>query len=384
MIDNGAAACITNDLKDFVGRSRCINQWIKGITGHVQATHRGMVLWKIDDDTGKVHSININGTDYMAGMSNRILSPQHFAQAANDHHPQPEVTGSITNSKNITLFWGQQRYTKTILLDKSLNIGLTWTAPGSEAFMAYLVTMPNDRGDGIQAFESHVIPDNADSNDDASLQPKDLVQVPDVNKEESHMDTGTTIQEDEGATTKFGVQDLADLHVIPNDEQPTTLSAQDKLIRWHHHLGHLLFDCIRSMSQRGILLKQLLKCTKPFCAACQYGKLMRKPWQLKGGLINPIRRATSPGQIVSVDQLESSTAGFIAQLKDKHTTQRYWYATVFVDQHSWHAYAYLQRAITSAETVQAKHSFECMAEDMGVRIHHYHADNGRFADKGFV
>ena len=25
-----------------------------------------------------------------------------------------------------------------------------------------------------------------------------------------------------------------------------------------------------------------------------------------------------------------------------------------------------------------------MAEDMGVRIHHYHADNGRFMDKGFV
>ena len=55
--------------------------------------------------------------------------------------------GSITNSKNITLFWWQPRHTKTILLDKSLNIGLTWMAPGSEAFMAYLGTMPNDRGD---------------------------------------------------------------------------------------------------------------------------------------------------------------------------------------------------------------------------------------------
>ena len=25
-----------------------------------------------------------------------------------------------------------------------------------------------------------------------------------------------------------------------------------------------------------------------------------------------------------------------------------------------------------------------MAKDMGVRIHHYHADNGRFTDKGFI
>ena len=103
-----------------------------------------------------------------------------------------------------------------------------------------------------------------------------------------------------------------------------------------------------------------------------------------GGGTNPIRRATSSRQIVSVNQLESSTADFIAQLKGKLTTQRYWYATVFVDQHSRYAYVYLQWTITSAETVQAKPSFERMDEDMGVRIHHYHADNGRFADKGFV
>ena len=68
------------------------------------------------------------------------------------------------------------------------------------------------------------------------------------------------------------------MHVIPNDEQPTTLLAQDELIRWHHWLRHLPYDCIRSMAQKDILSKWLLKCTKPFCASCQYGKLMRKPW----------------------------------------------------------------------------------------------------------
>ena len=93
------------------------------------------------------------------------------------------------------------------------------------------------------------------------------------------MDTRTTIQEDEGANTKFGMQDLTELHVIPNDEQPTTLSAQDELIRWNHRLGHLPFDRIRSMSPKGILPKQLLlECNKPFCTTCLYGKLSRKPW----------------------------------------------------------------------------------------------------------
>ena len=138
------------------------------------------------------------------------------------------------------------------------------------------------------------------------------------------------------------------------------------------------------MSQEGILLKWLLECTKPFCTACQYGKLMRKPWQLKGAPTSPIWKAMSAGQIISVDPLESSTAGFIAQLKGKLITQRYWYVTVFMDQYSQYAYVYLQWAITSAETIQAKHSFERLAEDMGIHIHHYHADNSQFADKGFV
>ena len=104
MIYDGALACITNNLTDFVGRARHINQQIKGISGHAQATHKGTVQWKIKDDTGKVHSIHIKGTYYMTNVPNQILSPQHFAQAANDHCPNPEGTGSITNSKNITLF----------------------------------------------------------------------------------------------------------------------------------------------------------------------------------------------------------------------------------------------------------------------------------------
>ena len=105
---------------------------------------------------------------------------------------------------------------------------------------------------------------------------------------------------------------------------------------------------------------------------------------IKGGTDNPHPESTSSGQIVSVDQLESSTAGLLAQLKGKLTTQRYWYATVFVDQHSQYAYVYLQQAITSAKTIQAKHSFQQMAEAMGVHVHHYHADNGGFTDKGFI
>ena len=85
-----------------------------------------------------------------------------------------------------------------------------------------------------------------------------------------------------------------------------------------------------------------------------------------------------------MDQLESNSPGLIAQLKGKLTQQRYKYATVFVDQYSGYTFVYLQRRLTSKETVQAKHAFERTSEQRGVKILHYHADNGRFADNAFI
>jgi len=40
-------------------------------------------------------------------------------------------------------------------------------------------------------------------------------------------------------------------------------------------------------------------------------------------------------------------------------------------------------SLTSKETIEAKRSFERFAEQHGVRIEHYHCDNGRFADNDF-
>ena len=48
-----------------------------------------------------------------------------------------------------------------------------------------------------------------------------------------------------------------------------------------------------------------------------------RPWRVKGEDKKATKTATRPGQIVSVDQLESNTPGLIAQLKGKLTQQRY-------------------------------------------------------------
>jgi hypothetical protein len=96
------------------------------------------------------------------------------------------------------------------------------------------------------------------------------------------------------------------------------------------------------------------------------------------------RPITGPGSCVSVDQLESSTLGLILHMKGTPTVQRYRWATVYIDHYSRLSYIHLQKQLTSEETVQGKVAFEKFCEARGVTVKHYHADNGRFADKGFV
>ena len=137
------------------------------------------------------------------------------------------------------------------------------------------------------------------------------------------------------------------------------------------------------MSSQGDLPKRLPTVIPPFCEACKYGKQTKRPWCTKGPQ-GHIRTTTQPGQVVSVNQLESTTPGFVAQLKGLLMTQCYNYATIFVDQYSKLSFVFLQKRITSTKTVLAKQSFERFAMDHGVKILHYHADNGRFADNGFI
>jgi hypothetical protein len=74
----------------------------------------------------------------------------------------------------------------------------------------------------------------------------------------------------------------------------------------------------------------------------------------------------------------SPTPGLIAQMTGFLTTKRYKYATVYVDQFSRLGYVYLQKEATAEETLQGKEAFERYANDRGVHVQAYLADNGIF------
>ena len=177
----------------------------------------------------------------------------------------------------------------------------------------------------------HIIPDDED---DDSLQPKDPVEPPHT-MGDSNEEIFLPIKGEAMTQPQTTVVDLGPItHFIPEDPEPKSLDPQDELLRWHYCLGHLPFDRIKELSNKGQLSKRLLSCHTPFCAACQYGKMTKRPWRVKGDNKATAKTATNPGQVMSLDQLESMSPRFIAQLKGTLTQQRYKYATNFVDQFS--------------------------------------------------
>ena len=184
--------------------------------------------------------------------------------------------------------------------------------------------------------------------------------------------------------TSFDVN-LAEAAQEMEEKDVYSQAPTNQLLIWHYRLNHLPFSRLQTMAQNGELPTSLKECTVPQCAACNYAKATKKPWRTKGRRfareLPTIRKA---GDCVSVDQLELSTPGLIAQLRGFLTKERFNSATVFVDHHSGLSYVHLQRSTNAEETLTAKVAFEAWANTFGVKILHYHADNGRFAERTFM
>ena len=89
---------------------------------------------------------------------------------------------------------------------------------------------------------------------------------------------------------------------------------------------------------------------------------------------------------MSVDQLVSSTPGIKPQSTGSLTKATIVGAQVFADHASSppFLYTHLMENFSLDETLRAKVAFERMAATYNNSILHYRADNGRFADDGFL
>jgi hypothetical protein len=112
--------------------------------------------------------------------------------------------------------------------------------------------------------------------------------------------------------------------------------------------------------------------------------MTKLPWQGKETKANhEVFAVTKPGECISVDQMTSKKVGFYAQLKGKLTKKCYKCTTVFVDHFSRLQFVHLQLNNKSDKALTAKFSFKQYVAEHGVKVLHYHCDNGRFHNNTF-
>ena len=398
-VDNCASRCITNDRTDFIKTPKQVVGRVKGMgSNNVSVQGIGTIKWVIDDDNGRKHEFLIPGSLYIPDSPARLFSPQHWAQEQKDNSPLANGTWQATYADHVELVWGQRRFKRTIPFDKA-NVATFETSAGSRKFRIFnacheasLTT--EQQTPAMTMFNTMTVTD--DEGDDNELSDDESVN------EQTAQTSPTMTKNDEGVPnddTMGGYNDTGNhatsydaytkhVNVIENDLHQANgekLEPTGELLLWHYRLAHLPFARLQNMAKAGDLPSRLKECRVPRCSACLYGKMTRRPKRTKGGTRQiGSETITRPGECVSVDQLESSTLGLIGHMKGTPTTQRYKCATIYVDHFSRLSYVHLQRTLSSDDTVQSKMAFEKYCEERGVVVRHYHADNGRFADKGFV
>jgi hypothetical protein len=109
---------------------------------------------------------------------------------------------------------------------------------------------------------------------------------------------------------------------------PNLSATQQLLPRWHNRLSHMSFGHLQELARQGRLPMAIAGCDHPICHSCQYGKAHKRS-VASSGKAHPIdSRDLTPGDCVSVDQIESPSPGYIdtfkANLQQQGITQRHY------------------------------------------------------------
>ena len=376
LIDSGASAHLWNRRKDFIyyrplSPQERKNDQVLGVSGETIAPQGiGSIRLRIEDDLNDIHTIHLHDVRYLPDAPINIFVPQVFSQ---QRQAEVDSTASCSiSADSIILQWtgenGKQA-NKYVPLNKS-NVGICFTASGYKQFRAFaaLCGTPATFISDDEADE----PTNPPAEGPITVTPTALPHAPADKPPRS---------QSEGVTTDFTVNPT----VIPSDDQdePLLKSDQAALMLFHEQVGHCSFAQLKLMAEQGIIPRKLAKDPPPICPSCLCVKAHRKPWR-KHKIDPKIKPTTVPGAVVSIDQLESPVPGFVPIAKGQPTVRRYRGASVFVDHASDFTYVHMHQHLTTDETIDAKHAFEHLVEQLGVRVLHYHCDNGRFAVKAFV
>ena len=358
VVDSATSKTITPYLSDLLDQEPHKVK-VAGI-GKGTITHKGKVKWAVLTDNGKKAYLEDHEAYYCKEAPYRLLCPHSWKRCQdkmcydNGETEGDNATFMLTNGEpeGYVLVWNKGQNSLHVPLDGITNlptIGGYGSFDSFKTFANAFVCLPTTIQDG-------------DS---------------DPTEETMQMESGT-----EQPTKDFCLTPNQHEKEIKLDE-PVTPRDEALFLSWHIKLGHLPFSMLRWLARLGIVPKRLVKCRNLVCPACLYGKQRRRPWRTKEKVERTIKRASYPGECVSVDQLISQTPGLIGQTTGRLTTSRYHVATIFVDHYSRLDYVHIQESTGADKTIEAKMAFERFAAERGIDVRHYHADNGIFASNGF-
>jgi hypothetical protein len=390
-VDSLSTYCITNSMSDFIEKPKPIRRKIKGINdAPAQLTCVGKGIFKILDSKGRQHKFYIDKLYYCSTVPMKIISPQHLDTMWKERDPSHRLR-SYVDSGGCVLQWlyKNKEFSKLIPINKKTGVPMFKSSPGYQQVASYVARnneITND--DQVMCCQAaRIIDDDKKTSYISEYNPYRWNYPPmafegELTPKRSNVSVKTPKDRKEPVTIEFGDDNIKETPIADSSDMDPT----SEMLYLHYKLGHLSFNKIRKMAHDGLVPKKFLRCRVPTCASCMYRKATKRPWRTKTptNQIQPNKTSTSPGHCVSIDQFESPVPGMIAHVKGKPTTARYKCGTVFVDHYSDVTYVHFQKSTSATETIEAKEAFERWSESNGVKIKHYHADNGRFAENAFM
>jgi hypothetical protein len=390
LVDGGATASISNSITDFVSPPKASSVRVKGFNGVTSSTKVGTVSWYILDDSGHRRTLKIRNTYYVPACPMRLLSPQHYSQVIQDHRG----TYSTNYGDQVLFVWNHGRFKATMPLSGTTNVGIICSAPGHQVFSAFVGM---NESASPSCFSSTIITDDeaddldSEDNEDDTLSDAASLEGDDEDSNAASIQDNVTpdapsmAQDHREASPRSSTRPDVIPFDLNHNDSVTNLPSQDdatsdlddpsELLRWHYRLGRIPFANIRLMAARGEIPKRLATCRVPKCQSCLWGRATKQPWYSKSQTKRKIRTVNTPGECVSVDQLESPVPGLVGQNKGFFYRKRYKVATIFVDHYSRMSFVYLQESTKGEETNIAKKAFETHAATFGITIQNYHYVN---------
>ena len=424
--DNSTTGHICNDIRKFVpGTIQNTMRRLTTANGTGPCLQEGTARIHLTDDDSKRHIFLLENCIYLPDSPVNLLSTRRLAEKFLDSEGNPDEETNITSRySSHVLTWNHGRYHKTFPTPVSGLPELLFDE-GFGNFDSYCseVGSPIPRYSFLGATvvpyeEDEILHDNTLFMSDEAIKFKDgkgvseqATYIEPVHLQDNSIKHKIVREDDKeylvdgnflsplnepeiGSVPTTVEQYVSELPNLTREQlqqiaNPEILDAdQTELLRLHCKMNHIPFPTLIRMAASGKhgIRKSLAQQKErvPTCMSCVFGMAHKRPWRSKGAP-GSIRKEseTEPGDCISIDQLVSAQPGLIPQMSGFLTNLRLWGATIFVDHVSNYVYVALMRDLTLDETLLAKTSFERHAQDGGVSIRAYRADNGRFADQGF-